>query len=556
MVETLRTALRERLEGGVESRPARWRNEEMEIDVQWREIAGLGGEKSTFREMVRTLAEERSYPSKGFVIYGPGGCGKTMLVRAVRTEARKSGVAFHRIGCAALYMDSHPKLRLDFIFQRAIVPSIIFMDKIETLAYGDAAGAEEARTSENPVFTYMAEKIDMLPKGVVVIVETNSPNLLPEFLLRSGRLENQVYIEPPDESMRRWMLSRLLGDDDLANELAPLTKGYTGADIVRISEEIASGRLKPSKVLSFKSTLNYAEHANCTLFKRRHSRDPVYRTDVTWDDIGGLIEVKRDVQFAMELIYDRGLQRKLGLEAPRGILLQGPPGCGKTMLAKAIANQRSVPLISLKGTDLLAKWLNWSVLKVREVFTEAEEKAPSIIFIDELDSAARRRGVEEGGSDAVVREVVGELLTQMDGIKEKEDILVIAATNDPWSIDDALLRPGRFDKIIYVPPPDEVGRREIIEKVISRSKIPHEIDIDRIVATTDGYSGADLENIYQETLTRRYIEGKGRVRKITTNDWLRTLKRTPPSISKHTLKYYENFRAVKRMDKHIPEMYT
>ncbi|MCI0496859.1 MAG: ATP-binding protein [Thermoplasmata archaeon] len=554
-METFRTALRERIEGGVESRPTRWRIDEMEADVQWRDVGGMRDEKMAFRRMVASLAEEGSYPSRGFVVYGPGGCGKTTLIRAVRTEARKRSVAFHRIGCASLYLDSQPKLRLDFIFQRALVPSLIVMDKVETLAYADGTGTDDSRINENPVFTYMAEKIDALPEGVVIIVETNQPNLLPESLLRSGRLETQVYVEPPDESVRRWMFARLLRNDDLARELALQTKGYTGADIQRIAEEIAAGRLRPSKVLGFKSTLNYAEHANCTLFRRRHSREPVYRTDVTWDDIGGLHSVKREIQFAMDLIYDRPLQTKLGLDAPRGILLQGPPGCGKTMLAKAIANQRHVPLISLKGTDLLAKWLNWSVLKVREVFTEAEEKAPSIIFIDELDSAARRRGVEEGGSDAVVREVVGELLTQMDGIKEKEDIMVIAATNDPWSIDDALLRPGRFDKIIYVPPPDEVGRREIVEKVLGKTRIPHEIDVDRVVKATEGYSGADIENLYQETLTRRYIDRKGRVGRITTADWLNTLTRTPPSVSKHVLKYYENFRAVKRMDKNIPEMY-
>ncbi len=555
MVETIRKALRERTERTMDPKNARWRTDEHEVDVQWRDIGGMREEKSTFRRMVRSLGETASYPSKGFVIYGPGGCGKTMLVRAIRREAKRQGVAFHRISCAALYMESQPKLRLDHIFQRALVPSVIYLDKIETLAYADAAGAEEARTSENPTFAYMAEKIDSLPDGVVLIVETNEPNLLPEFLLRSGRLENQIYVLPPDESIRHEIFSKFLDDKEMAEQLAIDTKGYTGADIMRISEEINAGRLKPSKVLTFKSSLNYAEHANCTLFQRRHTRETVYQTDVGFEDIGGLKDVKKDIQFAMELINDGKLQRRLGLDAPRGILLQGPPGCGKTMLAKAIANQRKVPLISLKGTDLLAKWLNWSVLKVREVFTEAEEKAPSIIFIDELDSAARRRGVEEGGSDAVVREVVGELLTQMDGIKEKEDILVIAATNDPWSIDDALLRPGRFDKIIYVPPPDEDGRREIIDKVIGRSKINHEIDIERIVKATEHYSGADLENIYNETLTRRYIERKNRLRKISTNDWLRTIQVTPPSISMHSLKYYENFRAVKRLDKHIPEMY-
>jgi transitional endoplasmic reticulum ATPase len=143
----------------------------------------------------------------------------------------------------------------------------------------------------------------------------------------------------------------------------------------------------------------------------------------------------------------------------------------------------------------------------------------------------------------------------MDGLDEHQDILVIAATNDPWSIDDALLRPGRFDKIIYVPPPDEVGRKEIIEKILRRSKLKHEIDIERIVAATDGYSGADLENIYKETITREYIRRNGRIRTIKTEHWLETIRRIPPSISKQTLKYYENFRAIKRLDKHIPEMY-
>lgn len=547
--------MKERAKERLEQRRVRLRTEVVEPPVKWSWIGGLEAEKRFFREMLRQLRDEGRYPSKGVLLYGPGGCGKTMLMNAVRTQAKEHGISFYKISCAAVYMDSQPKLRIDFIFQRAMIPSIIYMDKIETLAYADAAVAEEARTSENPIFTYLGEKIDALPEGVVVVVETNEPNLLPEFLLRSGRLERLVYVEPPGLDDRMEIFCKYLGDDPVCRNLALLTKGYTGADIRRIAEEIRTGRLGVKEVPNFKSTLNQAEHANCTLFKRRHTKEQIYVTDVTWDDIGGLHEVKKSINFSIELIYNRDLQEKLGLDAPTGILLQGPPGCGKTMIAKAIANQQKVPFISIKGTDLLAKWLNWSVLKVREVFSEAIEKAPSIIFIDEIDSAARRRGVEEGGSEAVIREVVGELLTQMDGLDEHQDILVIAATNDPWSIDDALLRPGRFDKIIYVPPPDEVGRKEIIEKILERSKLKHKIDIDKIVAATEGYSGADLENIYKETITREYIRRNGRIRTIRTEHWLETIRRIPPSISKQTLKYYENFRAIKRLDRHIPEMY-
>ncbi len=553
-MDKLKMALEERAKDRFQRNNHRFRIDPEEERINWRDIGGMAREKRMFKRMLKSLGTGEKPESNGYLIYGPGGCGKTFLMKAVKTEAKDKGISFYKISSAALYMDNQPKLRLDFIFQRAQVPSIIYLDKIETLAYADASGTEEARTSENPIFTYLAEKIDGLHDGIAVVVETNEPNLIPEFLLRSGRLESQLYFEPPDEKERAEVFKKYTEDEEKIPSLAEMTKGYTCADIKRIST--TSEKIDLKKPLPIKSTLNRAEHANCSLFKRRHTREPMYVTDITWEDIGGLHDVKKAINFSIELIYNKRLQRKLGLDAPKGILLQGPPGCGKTMMAKAIANQQKVPLISLKGTDLLAKWLNWSVLRVREVFSEAIEKAPSIIFIDEIDSAVRRRGVEEGGSDAVVREVVGELLTQMDGLGEKEDVLVIAATNDPWAIDDALLRPGRFDKIIYVPPPNEEGRKEIINMVMSRAQIKHDIDIERIVAATDGYSGADIENIYNATITGLYITKNGRVRSINTDHWLETIRTVSPSISRHTLKYYENFRVIKRLDKHIPDMYT
>lgn len=499
--------------------------------ISYEDIGGLTDEIRKVREMVELpmrhpeIFEKLGVEApKGVLLYGVPGTGKTLLAKAVANESNAHFISISGpeiIG--KFYGESEARLREIFKEAREKSPTIIFIDEIDSIApkRDEVTGEVERR-----VVSQMLSLMDGLEaRGkVIVIAATNRPNSLDPALRRPGRFDREIEIKVPQKKGRHEILlihtrNMPLADDVNLDKLASISHGYVGADLEYLCKEAAMKclrRLLPeinladekisSEVLD-KLIVNADDYNNAFREIIPAGMREVYieNPDVSWDDIGGLTAVKQELQEAVEwpMKYP-AFYRNLGYRIPRGILLHGVSGTGKTLLAKAVATESEANFISIRGPELLSKWLGESERGIREIFRRARQSSPCVVFFDEIDSIASIRGMS--GDTSVTERVVSQLLTEMDGIETLYGVVVIAATNRADMIDPALLRPGRFDRTILVPMPDKEGRKKILEictkeipiekeASVAGSKNPDYVDLEKIADASDGLSGADVASI-------------------------------------------------------------
>ncbi|MCS7109896.1 MAG: CDC48 family AAA ATPase [Candidatus Caldarchaeum sp.] len=491
--------------------------------ISYEDIGGLHDELQRIREMIELPLKHPELfrhlgiePPKGVILYGPPGTGKTLIAKAIANE---TGAHFVSINgpeiMSKFYGESEARLREVFQEAEQNAPSIIFIDELDAIApkRGEVTGEVERR-----VVSQLLTLMDGLKSRgqVVVIGATNRIEAIDPALRRPGRFDREIRIGVPDRNGRKEILlihtRRMpLSEDVNVEELADITHGFVGADIAALTREAAMNALRrflpqidlekeviPAEVLE-KIKVTREDFANSLkTIQPSALREVVLEIpNVKWEDIGGLEPVKQELREAVEwpLKYPEVFKR-LGIRPPRGILLYGPPGTGKTLLAKAVATESQANFISVKGPEILSKWVGESEKAVREIFRKARETAPCIIFFDELDSIAPRRGIH---TDAGVTDrIVNQLLTEMDGMQSLKGVVVMGATNRPDILDPALLRPGRFDRVLYVPPPDKSARLAIFKIHTREMPLDRDVDLDQLAAITEGYTGADIEAVVRE----------------------------------------------------------
>jgi transitional endoplasmic reticulum ATPase len=486
--------------------------------VTYEDIGGLNDEIRKVREMIELplrypeLFERLGVEApKGVLLHGPPGTGKTLLAKAVASEtnANFSSISGPEI-MSKFYGESEGRLREIFDHAQENAPSVIFIDELDSIApkREEVTGEVEKRV----VSQLLALMDGLQSRGkVVVIGATNRPNALDPALRRPGRFDREIEIGVPNKDGRLQILQihsrgMPLADDVDLKRLANITHGFVGADLEALSKEAALHALR--KILpeiDFSADSVPASILNKIIVDMNDFQESLKEIEpsamrevlvevpnVKWDDIGGLKEVKEELQEAIEwpLKYPEIFEH-MNTEPPKGVLLYGPPGTGKTLLAKAVANESEANFISIKGPELLSKWVGESEKGVRDVFRKARQASPTIIFFDELDSITPTRGGGFGDSHVTER-VISQILTELDGLEELKDVVVIGATNRLDMIDSALLRPGRFDKLLNVPVPDLEARKEILKIHLMDKPLAKDVDVDKLAEKTEGYSGADI----------------------------------------------------------------
>jgi transitional endoplasmic reticulum ATPase len=486
--------------------------------ITYEDLGGLTKEIQKIREMIELPLRHPEIfervgieAPKGVLLYGPPGTGKTLLAKAVANETNSN---FYSIAGPEImgkyYGESEERLRGIFKEAQENAPSIIFIDEIDSIA---PKREEVSGELEKRIVSQLLTLMDGLESRgkVVVIAATNRPDALDPALRRPGRFDREIEIGIPDEKSRLEILQihtrgMPMESDVKLEEMARVTHGFVGADLQALAREaaiLAVRRVIPE--ISMDETKVPVKTLNKIKVKMQDFQDAlrdiqpsamrevlVQAPDVKWEDIGGLTAVKEELTEAVEWPLKYGkLFAKGDVKAPKGILLYGPPGTGKTLIAKAVANESEANFISIKGPELISKWVGESEKGVREVFRKARAAAPCVIFFDELDAIAPKR--KSGESDSQVTErVVSQLLTEMDGLEELKGVVVLGATNRPDIIDEALLRPGRFDKLLRIPPPDKEGRIEILKIHTKKKPLAKDVDITKLAELTEGYTGAEL----------------------------------------------------------------
>lgn len=549
--------------------------EEMKIPrVTYEDIGGLHDAVRQVREMIELplkhpeLFERLGIEApKGVLLHGPPGTGKTLLAKAVANETNAN---FYSLSgpeiMSKYYGESEENLRKVFKEAQENAPSIIFIDEIDSIA---PKREEVTGEVERRIVAQLLALMDGLEERgkVVVIGATNRINAIDPALRRPGRFDREIEIGIPDKKGRREILEihtrgmPLAKDVDL-DKLAEMTHGYSGADLAALCKEAAMRALRrilpeidleaeeiPAEILE---KLEVTEKDFYDAFKSMSPsalREVVIETpNVHWDDIGGLHDVKQKLKEAVEwpMKYNE-LFSHMDAKPPKGILLYGPPGTGKTLLAKAVATESQANFISVKGPEFLSKWVGESEKAVRETFRKARQAAPCVIFFDEIDAIAPSRG---GSADSHVTErVISQMLTELDGLEELRDVIVIAATNRPDIIDPALLRPGRFDRLIYIPPPDKEARKEIFKIHTRKKPLAKDVNIDELAEKTEGYTGADIAAVCNEAVMaaiREYIEKGGKMDKeeikklkIRKKHFEEALKNVKPLAKEELQRYVE-----------------
>ena len=494
--------------------------------VTYEDIGGLTDEIKKVREMIELplrhpeIFEKLGIEApKGVLLYGPPGTGKTLLAKAVANESNAHFISISGPEIMSkFYGESEARLREIFKEAREKAPSIIFVDEIDSIA---PKREEVTGEVERRVVSQMLSLMDGLEaRGkVIVISATNRPNAIDPALRRPGRFDREIEIKVPDKKGRKDILAihsrnMPLSDDVDLDKISAVSHGYVGADLEYLCKEGAMKCLRrllpelnleeekiPPETLD-KLVVNHEDFQKALIEVTPSGMREVFieNPDVKWEEVGGLEDVKRELQEAVEwpMKYP-GLYDKLGHNMPRGILLHGPSGTGKTLLAIAVATQSEANFVSVRGPELLSKWVGESERGIREIFKRARQSAPCVVFFDEIDSIAPIRGA--GGETAVTERVVSQLLTELDGMENMHGVVVLAATNRADMIDPALLRPGRFDKIIQIPLPDKESRKSILkinaEKIptISDTNDPQHVDFEKLADMTDGLSGADTAAI-------------------------------------------------------------
>ena len=531
--------------------------------VTYEDIGGLSEEIKRVREMIELPMKHPELferlgidPPKGVLLHGPPGTGKTLLAKAVASE---SGVNFVSIAgpeiMSKFYGESEQRIREIFQQAEKEAPSIIFIDELDSIAVKreEVTGEVERRV----VAQLLALMDGLKSRGkVIVIGATNRPNALDTAIRRPGRFDREIEIGVPDRNGRYEVLlihsrGMPLADDVDLEELAARTHGFVGADIAALAKEAAMHTLR--KILpkiDFDKPLT-PEILSKLVVSKEHFNEALKNTEpsamrevlleipnVKWEDIGGLEEVKQKLIEAVEWpITHSDIFTHHGISPPHGILLYGPPGTGKTLLAKAVATESEANFIAIRGPELLSKWVGESEKAVREVFRKAKQAAPSIIFLDELDAIAPRRGAFTGGSH-VMESVVNQILSLVDGLESLRDVVVLAASNRPDMIDPALLRPGRFDRLLLVKPPDVESREKIFEIHTKRMKLGEDINLSKLASELDGYVGADIEAICREAVMIALREDLN-VKVISMTHFREAKKVIHPSANARIIKEFE-----------------
>ncbi|MEM4389690.1 MAG: AAA family ATPase [Candidatus Micrarchaeia archaeon] len=508
-------------------------------------------------------------PPTGVLLFGPPGTGKTLLMRAL---AKELGFGVYYVKCSDLlsqwYGESERNLTELFKIARAQAPCILFFDEIDSIGKKrELFSADDVAPRLLSLFLAEMDGFKTV-KNVIIVGTTNVPHLLDPALLRPGRFDKIIYIPLPDRAAREQIFRihtknmPLAPDVDFAR-LAEITERYSGADIANICAEAARKaaeeavaakavvpvamrhfaqvleRIKPS--VSLEALENFESFK--LDFERRAGRAPEEKKEeiVTWKDVVGLDDVRRALIEAIEIpLMHEDLMKEYKIKPSKGLLLFGPPGCGKTLIVKAASNELKATFLTISGALLLKRGYEGAVGVIRETFNRARERAPAIIFIDEIEAVAPSR---ELYTSKVVEDIVTQMLTELDGVKELKNVVLIGATNKPKMLDPALLRPGRFDKILFVPPPDREGRKALFAHNLEGIPLADDVDFDELAKRTEGFTGADIASICQEakmTLVRARIRGEQEV-KLSQSTLLDILKTRKPSITVEMLKEYLAF---------------
>uniref|UniRef100_A0A665WB25 Transitional endoplasmic reticulum ATPase n=2 Tax=Echeneis naucrates TaxID=173247 RepID=A0A665WB25_ECHNA len=508
-----------------EGEPIKREDEEESLnDIGYDDIGGCRKQLAHIKEMVELPLRHPALfkaigvkPPRGILLYGPAGTGKTLVARAVANE---TGAFFFLINgpeiMSKLAGESESNLRKAFEEAEKNAPAIIFIDELDAIApKREKTHGEVERRIVSQLLTLM----DGLKQRahVVVMAATNRPNSVDPALRRFGRFDREIDIGIPDSTGRLEILqihtkNMKLADDVDLERIAKETHGHVGADLAALCSEAALQTIRKKMTFidledetidvdllnSLAVTMDDFQWAlsqsNPSALRETVAEVP----QVSWEDIGGLDEVKRELQELVQYPVeypDKFL--KFGMTPSRGVLFYGPPGCGKTLLAKAIANECQANFVSIKGPEMLTMWFGESEANIRDVFDKARQAAPCILFFDELDSIAKSRGGSAGDAGGAADRVINQILTEMDGMSDKKNVFIIGATNRPDIIDSAILRPGRLDQLIYIPLPDKPSRRAILNANLRKSPVARDVDLDYLSGITEGFSGADLTEICQ-----------------------------------------------------------
>ena len=530
--------------------------------ITYEEIGGLGVEITAMREIVELplrhpelFARLGVEPHSGVLLYGPPGCGKTLLAKVIASE---SDANMYLINGPEImnkyYGETEARLREIFKEAKDNSPSIIFIDEIDAIApkreeaYGDV---------EKRVVAQLLALMDGLTErgNVIVLGASNRPDSVDPALRRPGRFDREMEISVPNADGRLEILHihtrgmPLSGDIDLKN-LATELHGYTGADIKSLCRESAIKAIRrylpeidleneriPSKMLQS------MEIKSRDFYDAMHDVVPtamrefyVERAKVWWKDVGGLDYAKKTLEDNMiTSVNDPGKFTKMGIKPPKGVLLYGPPGCGKTILARALAAECGANMILVRGPEILSKWVGESEKAIREIFRKAKTSAPCIIIFDELDSLAKSRTSEEGNRGETI---LSQMLTEMEEGGTSR-IVIVGITNRPDLIDNSMLRTGRLDIVLFIQPPDEKGRLEIIKILTEKMPLTSDVDLDEIAVSTQNYTGADLASLCREAVVNAMQNNS---KKINSNDFALALKKVKPSITKQIDQWYTSIK--------------
>jgi transitional endoplasmic reticulum ATPase len=534
--------------------------------ITYEDVGGLDREIQRVREMIELPLRHPSLfkrlgidPPKGVLLRGPPGCGKTLLARAVANESEAHFISINGPEIMSkFYGESEKKLRKLFIEAEEKSPAIIFIDEIDAIAPKRETVTGEV---ERRVVAQLLALMDGLHgRGkVIVIGATNRPNSLDPALRRPGRFDREIEIKVPNEKGRREIFqihtrNMPLDKKISLKQFSQITHGFVGADISAVSREAAMSALRrylpkidlesemidPELLEQIQVTKEDFEEALKEVLPSGIREVFVEVPNVPWDQVGGLDELKQSLIEAVEwpLSHPKIFSR-MGITPPKGILLYGPPGCGKTLLARAVATESKANFISIKGPELLSKWVGESEKAIREVFRKAKMASPCIIFFDEFDSIAPSRGRHTSDS-GVTEKVLSQFLTELDGLEVMKDIVVIAATNRPDILDPALIRPGRIDRILLVSSPDEKGRLEILKIFTKEMPLTSNIKLEDLNDIIEGFSGADIETWCREAAMIALRENI-RARKVSMEHFKEARKFVNPTLNAEIITWYEKF---------------
>jgi transitional endoplasmic reticulum ATPase len=552
----------ERTEVSLLDRPVKGFGSVKGTGITYEDVGGLRNEVQRIREMIELPMKHPEVftrlgiePPKGVLLHGSPGTGKTLIAKAVANETNANffSIAGPEV-MSKYYGESEQRLRDIFEEANRNTPSIIFIDELDSIApkRGEVTGEVERRV----VAQLLAMMDGLKERGqVVVIGATNRIDAIDPALRRPGRFDREIEIGVPDRVDRLEIIQihvQNMPIDESVNleDLADRTNGFVGADISALCKEAAMKVLRrhlpeisfdddiPEEVLDQMSVTGHDfENALKEIEPSAMREVLVEVSDVSWRDVGGIGPVRQEIVEAVEWPLKRPAKfEEMGIRPPRGVLLYGPPGTGKTLIARAVARETKANFISIKGPQLLSKWVGESEKAVREVFKKARQVSPAIIFFDELDAIAPMRGMEEGHRTS--ERVVNQLLAEMDGLETLKDVVVIGATNRPDIIDPALLRSGRFDRLLFVGPPDRSGRLEILKIHTTKTPNGDDVSLEELAELTESFVGSDLESLCREAVMLALREDP-EASEVEMRHYREALKRVRPSFEENMVRYYE-----------------